>query len=311
MSTIQEKLRKLREKERQADFENARPNTVAGQKRDPITDSLYPEKRTQEDDDADFKRDMQRMLETSLSLGGNGVVRDVPYMRKPFGEAPNPALKNRHIAPPSDIAEGYKAPPPASSRKVVEKPSTIPSKPQPEPPSQQAWDNRQQAFERAKEIVKRRDAAGDMPDKEVLDYRKRAYDATKKREEFNNRPQEGGTTVTEPRSRTSYQPKESTPVKKSGLDQVPEGYRLTTRQMLEIERKYKAKLAEKAKAVRESKKTDLEKSMQGLPRVRKSNMDMAEISDPNVPEPVKIRDVKKYNDRGEKVKQGIRKRKQE
>jgi hypothetical protein len=40
------------------------------------------------------------------------------------------------------------------------------------------------------------------PDKQVLDYRQRAYEAAKAREAFNNRPQEGGTVMADQNIRT-------------------------------------------------------------------------------------------------------------
>jgi hypothetical protein len=248
---------------------------------------------------------LQRMTAIGVGVSGGGTApRGLP--ERSLGTSPRGmrgtinGVKGTG-APRSPVAEALDLPP------KIEKPSTLPSKPAVRGIEKPAYEP----------------VAENPPDKQVFDYRKRAFDAAKEREASTipSKPQP------EPPSQQAWDNRQQAykrakeiinqreggpvPPSKSSLDDIPEGYRLSTRKMLEINRNYKTKLAEKAKAVRESKKTDLEKSMQGLPRVRKSNMDMAEISDPNVPEPVKIRDVKKYNEIGEKVKQGIRKRKQE
>jgi hypothetical protein len=95
-------------------------------------------------------------------------------------------------------------------------------------------------------------------------------------------------------------------------DQIKAGYERSRALNPETFDKEQARYKAERKQINADTKYNRELT-RGLPPVRKGTKfgGFETISDPNVPEPVKIRDVKKYNDRGEKVKQGIRKRKQE
>jgi hypothetical protein len=211
---------------------------------------------------------LQRMTAIGVGISGGGTApRGLP--ERSLGTSPRGmrgtinGVKGTG-APRSPVAEALDLPP------KIEKPSTLPSKPAVRGIEKPAYEP----------------VAENPPDKQVFDYRKRAFDAAKERETINNRPQEGGTTLADQSIRTQSI-KNAIAEKKSKWD-------ATESSMKEL-----------------NKETPFLRQPSKLAEANFKKVKPETISDPNVPEPVKIRDVKKYNDRGEKVKQGIRKRKQE